>query len=880
MSFSRGDCIDANLAATFLEGALPEAEASAIRDHLDECDECCELLAMAAHETPGEAAAPTPARLSRVRIGADLPTASVGGVDTILDRNARPTRWLLAPGQRVDHFRVVRPIGRGGMSEVYLARDLSLGRRVALKVLHVQAATSAGVERLLAEARAIARFNHPNIVTIYGAGEQGTLPYVALEYVQGSSLGLRLRQGPLGHVEALRVGMAIAQALAEAHAHDILHRDLKPDNVMLARDGRVRVVDFGLAQVRPSAAADGAEVDHDGDAPRHVAGTPPYMAPELLRTDRVGPGVDIWAFGVVMLEMLGAPRPYEGCDWSERSAKLRDIRPVPLPPELDRLPVELRRLVASCLDKDVEKRPDARKLAQALGRALQSGLAAEALPLAPFLGLRAFRERDQALFFGRADEIAECVERLARQALLPLVGPSGAGKSSLVHAGVVPRLREQEPWQLVTMTPTASPIATLAAALFAAAREVQSHAPPSHGELSGPRGRSLLGTVGGQLPAVAREQLGRWLRETPTLLGLWLDELASAAGESVLLVVDQLEEVVTLCEDGDERRAFIDAVCLAAEDVAEPVRVIVTLREEFLSRLAAGSAATRALGAALIVRPPDAAALELTLTRPLSLFGFAFEDPDLPRRMVAEIGGALACLPLLSFTAELLWDRRDLEAHELPTAAYQEIGGVVGALAHHAEGVIAALDDSERRLARELLLKLVTAEGTRRRVARAELLSGLETVDDSSSSGAEQVLARLLEARLLVAVSDEDEQQVIELMHESLAVQWARLRRWIADGREDLRLFDDATQAAALWRRQGEPSSQLWSGDALARVAALLEARGSKVGAPAADEEHVSRGLRAFVAASIARERSQRVRRAALVSVTIAASLAIAIVSV
>jgi serine/threonine protein kinase len=203
----------------------------------------------------------------------------------------------------VDHYRVLRPIGRGGMAEVYLARDAKLGRKVALKMIRADALRDdEEIRRFLFEARATARFNHPNIVTIYSVGETSRGPYVALEYLEGQTLRQRMDLEPPHIRTAMRLGLAIAEALHEAHDHDILHRDLKPENIMLGRDGRLRVLDFGLARflrrgddalartlARDTIAGAGGEAPNQDDSSAHLTfesegrdlcGTPAYMAPE------------------------------------------------------------------------------------------------------------------------------------------------------------------------------------------------------------------------------------------------------------------------------------------------------------------------------------------------------------------------------------------------------------------------------------------------------------------------------------------------------------------------------------------------------------------------------------------------------------------------
>ncbi|MFH0902907.1 MAG: serine/threonine-protein kinase, partial [Pseudomonadota bacterium] len=150
----------------------------------------------------------------------------------------------------VDHFRVVRLVGRGGMGEVYLARDTLLNRRVALKVVHPRYLDSEeAVARFMREAQLTAILSHPHIVTVYAVGKYEGSPYLALEYLEGQNLRQRMEEERPGVRESLRIVLAMAQALVEAHRHRVLHRDLKPENVILAKDGRLRLVDLGLAKV-------------------------------------------------------------------------------------------------------------------------------------------------------------------------------------------------------------------------------------------------------------------------------------------------------------------------------------------------------------------------------------------------------------------------------------------------------------------------------------------------------------------------------------------------------------------------------------------------------------------------------------------------------
>ncbi|MCK6551254.1 protein kinase, partial [Myxococcota bacterium] len=332
----------------------------------------------------------------------------------------------------VGQFRVRRLLGEGGMGRVYLARDLVLGRLVALKLVRARYLGSGGTERFLDEARTTARFSHPNIVAIYAVGAHRGRPYLALEYLDGESLRDRLAREHLTVDESLRIARAVADALVHAHAAGVLHCDLKPGNVMLPSDGRPRVVDFGLA-------AEGS-----GAIARGIAGTPAYMAPEQWLLEPLTDRVDVWALGVLLHECLLGLHPFE--PWTDkdglRAHVLDPTHPIP-PLARDGVPPEVARLVASALDRDPLRRPSAVECKAVLDRALSSGPGLGTAE-APFRGLLAFEASHAQVFFGRDAELDAFLERLRHEPVLPIIGPSGVGKSSFLHAGVVARLASRE----------------------------------------------------------------------------------------------------------------------------------------------------------------------------------------------------------------------------------------------------------------------------------------------------------------------------------------------------------------------------------------------------------------------------------------------------
>ena len=739
----------------------------------------------------------------------------------------------------LDHFRILRLLGTGGMARVYLARDTKLGRKVALKVIRPgELDSDESRERFLFEARATASFNHPHIVTIYAVGDASGVPYVALEYLQGQSLRQRVDQEQPSVPESLRYCLAIAQALAEAHAERILHRDLKPANVMLGRDGRLRVLDFGLARAvtprrfsyDPDSASitardsygDGALRSHDflkvedvfESAHSKLWGTPAYMAPEQWRQGEITTAVDIWALGTVLYELVSGHRPYEESYTPALAYMVGEDEPVP---ELiaDVSP-ELKDLVHRCLAKEAVERPSAAQVVQELAGLLKprnrnvSGVS-------PFRGLFPFNEGHSALFFGRDAEIEAFVERLRRQPLIPVLGSSGAGKSSFVMAGVIPRLREHGPVVALTMRPGSDPFRVLALKIIAA-QENDGRALDEdlHGTAGNPW--DTVADVGQLSTSKKVDRLARRLAASPPMLNLELSRLAGRRNANVLLFVDQLEEVQTLVTEPAVRAAFMQAICSAADDAQLPVRVLFTLREEFLSRLAEGIGVREALSHINVLRSPGPTALHEILARPVEALGYEFDDPALVDEMVAEVRGETSCLPLLQFAGQMLWEGRDDERRLLLRSVYEAMGGVAGALAQHADGVLAGMSGAEVGLARTMLLRLVTGEGTRRVLQRSAVLDGLEP-------RAEDVLRKLTAARLITGrQSDEAEGEGdVEIVHESLTVTWRRLARWIEAGKEELSFLAEVGQAAKLWDARGRRPAELWEGDALHEARRTLE---------------------------------------------------------
>ncbi|SRR5579883_1405137 len=261
-------------------------------------------------------------------------------------------------GQTLAHYQITASIGAGGMGEVYRATDTKLGRNVALKVLPAEmAGDSDRLARFQREARAVAALNHPNVVTVYSVEESGNVHFITMELIEGQPLDRLISANGLQTDRIIEIASAIAEALAAAHEKGIVHRDLKPANVMVTNDGRVKVLDFGLAKDIGGEKASDATMTSAGHTQVGVVmGTPAYMSPEQVSGRPLDHRSDIFSLGVVLHEMAIGHRPFEGSSSAELiSAILRDTPP-PVSDTRPELPSDLCRVIRRCLEKDPRHR--------------------------------------------------------------------------------------------------------------------------------------------------------------------------------------------------------------------------------------------------------------------------------------------------------------------------------------------------------------------------------------------------------------------------------------------------------------------------------------------------------------------------------------------
>ena len=727
-------------------------------------------------------------------------------------RRVESSAYDWEPPSEFDGYRLKSCIGRGAMGRVYLAQDTILDRPIAIKFIDAFKPDSEQQERFLLEARAVARLQHPNVVAIYRVGDVQGHPYIASEFVRGDRLDyLPL---PVSGERALRIGLGLARGLAAAHRRGVLHRDIKPANVILWEGTEVKLLDFGLAkliaQERTSASdlfVEASRVETEPVDPVRtqpipvpvstpskieltgegaVIGTPGYIAPEIWEGEGATFRSDVYSVGAVLYQLCTGKPPYTGKTLEElRTAALsREATPITSASAIDPGFVAV---INRCMNRDPSLRlGSAEELRDAL-EALLPERRASALPEGnPYRGLQAFEAEHRALFFGRDSEIRAILERLRNEPFVVVAGASGVGKSSLCRAGILPRAAEhglwdKRPWSTVTLTPGRRPVFALAAALAGFLEKDED---------------VLAADIRKDWREVHRELRKRQRSRGP-----------------LLIFIDQMEELVTLSDPAET--ANIAEVIESFSTAAPGLRLIATVRGDFLVRVASLPGLSDEVSRALYVLKPLAAEnVREAVVGPARAKGVNFESESMVENLVAATVESEGALPLLQFALAELWEARDVARAVIPGSALEARGGVTGALARHADGVLAALTAEQRAAARRILPLLVTLDGTRARQTEKEL--GAEEAQQKSA------LAGLVRGRLLTASeSTEGEGSAYEVTHEALITSWPTLRHWLEEDAERRILHDRLATAISEWERSGKKREGLWSSRQIAETALL-----------------------------------------------------------
>lgn len=720
------------------------------------------------------------------------------------DQVVRQDPALNQAGRPLRGYRLVEQVGQGSFGVVYRAVQPETGREVAIKVIRSGRANAPDfVRRFDAEAETAARLQHPHVVPLHDYWREPDGAYLVMRHMRGGNLLTALNGGALGEDRVLRLVDQVALALDFAHKEGVVHRDVKPANILFDEDGNAYLSDFGIArEVR--------DVD-----PAEVLASPlrAYRSPEAARGAPVDARTDVYSLGVVAREALTAGRSDEDlhAGVAEVIARATATEPDLRPATVLELADDLRRAVGSAPSGD-SRAPD--------------------VPVRnPYKGLRPFSGADSEDFHGRCRLVSDLVDRFSRDdrigRFVVVVGPSGSGKSSVVAAGLVPALRAgavpgSQHWFIAEMHPGSRPFDELAVALHA-------------------------------VSASARSGVADHLRWGAALAQVVAAVLPDPSAHLVL-VLDQLEEVFTLA-DPDERDAFLRMVAAAVADPEGRVRVIASLRADFYDLPLANPDVAELVSAATVAVTPLAPdELERAIVAPAEAVGVRVEAA-LTAALVAHVSNQPASLPLLQYALTELFDQRDDDCLRLK--AYERLGGVSAVLARRAEELFARLTPAGREAARQLFLHLITlgdeaAPATRRRATRA----GLAALDVHQEA-MEEAIDAFGAKRLLTFDHDPVTRgPTVEVAHEALLREWDRLRAWVDQARGDVALAGRLRAAAREWQESGREESVLLRGDRLRRFETWAHSSLVAVG----------RDERAFLAASVARrdaeERAEEERAA------------------
>ena len=821
-------------------------------------EEPTRLLMLALHQVNRQADALAAFGRYRDQLATDLglePSAALRQLEEQIlvdDRAAVLTRTRPLRG-----YEIVERLGEGAFSIVYRGRQPVVGRDVAIKQIRAELANRPEfIRRFETEAHLVARLEYPFIVPLYDYWREPDSAYLVMRYLRGGSLESSLRAGPWELDRTLAMVSEIGAALAVAHRSGVVHRDVKPANILLDEDGHAYLTDFGIALDAEEAADPEAALS---------AGSPAYASPEQLRREQVGPPADVHGLAIATFETLTGRLPFP--DEPSRAALLKRQLHDPIPAvsavRAD-VPVGVDAVLARATAKDPTDRfatieaflgalQEATDPApwDALGSAGRGftgpsvGRRAMATAVSdgernPYKGLRAFDEADETDFAGRDRLVDQLIEVLAANRLVAVVGPSGSGKSSVVRAGLLPALRKgrvagSDRWYATTVLPGANPFEELETALLRVAAE---------------RPADLLGVLESGSRGIARG----------------VRHVAPQQDDEVLVVVDQFEELFTLADPAEVAR-FLDALAVAVTEERPRLRVVLTLRADFYDRpLRHESIGRLVRDATVAVLPLAADELEHAIVDPAASVGAEFE-PGLVSEIVADVADQPGALPLMQYALTELYEQR--VSGLLTRDAYRALGGVAGALARRADDLWLEMPADEQTVARRVFGRLVAlgegTEDTRRRALRSEL---------GDEVAVAEVLDRFGHARLLsFDVDPQSREPTIEVAHEALIREWPRLREWLDEDRDGLRILRHLHTASREWEASGRPEAELYRGGRL--EAAEEYAAGDDVTLHPVERAFLDSCVTRREAEAEAERRVNRRLRGLLVGVAVVAAMAL-----
>lgn len=775
-------------------------------------------------------------------------------------------------GRFIKGYQLEERIGIGGFGVVYRAKQTAIDREVAIKIILPDYANNPDfIRRFESEAHLIARLEHPHITPLHDFWRDPSGAYLVMRYLRGGSVRHSLRTGSYELNSISQLLDQIAAALDFAHRHEVIHRDIKPGNILLDEDGNAYLADFGISK-------DLARVADNNTAANAVVGSLDYISPEQARSEPVTPRTDIYSLGITIYEMITGEHPFQNASTIERLYKhIND----PLP-EINNLPDEMHDAINAIIQKATAKDPgqrypDVLALAVAFSEGIGKGATHQDAKIVEQLTMR---EQEILSLISKGMSNAEIAAELvvtlstvkwhitqlykklgvrsrvqaivrARELNLIVTGDTTVGLPELKTSGTAILLPEPEnPYKglhafqmtdardffgrddltekliehmcdddpyyrfLAIVGPSGSGKSSLVkAGLIPALWK---------GSISGSEKWFVVDMIPGAHPLdkletalirVAANQTGnlreQLQRDERGLLRV-SDIILPGDKTELVIVVDQFEEVFTLVEDEEARQHFLDLLRIAVSDVRSRVRVVVTLRADYYDRPLHYPEFGKLIRNRMeTVLPLSAKGLERAIRGPVERVGVTFEQ-GLVEQVVSQMNYQAGALPLLQYALTELFDRR--EGRLLTTKAYQQIGGAVGALANRADEIYQGLTEEGQELAHQMFMRLVTlgegAEDTRRRATHAELLSLTNHTDLM-----EEIIDQFAAYRLLSLDHDpETRQPTVEVAHEAILREWNRLRQWLNDSRDDIRQERAVSRAAEEWQQHNQDKSFLLRG--------------------------------------------------------------------
>jgi len=726
------------------------------------------------------------------------------------------------------------------MAQVYKAYQPSLDRFVAIKVLHNHLVTNENfVARFEREAALIARLRHPNIVQVHDFDIADGMYYMVMEFIDGptlrAELSARLKNNPdtppFTLPEIVHIMNHLAAAIDYAHSRGMIHRDMKPGNIIFDVNGEPLLTDFGLSQL----IGETNRITQEGG----ISGTPTYMSPEQCKGMESDERSDIYTLSVILYELLNGHPPFASD--SSFTAILGHITD-PFP-TLHDIPIEIDELIRKASRKDPNKRYQRAGEITAVLRKISTVSADDTYEITlqgssessleidpdtsrsrltnvttdhtdlpnPYRGLHAFREKDAPYFFGREIFAKRLVRTVENHAMVAVIGPSGSGKSSVVFAGMIPELRADGDWLIIHCRPGSDPFISLATVLVP-------YLEPTLSEVD-------------QL--VERTHLADALKDGT----IDLYDVASRIidkqliARRMLLISDQFEEMFTLCDDADVRRKYPNMLFDTVEkskkekavsgQTAVKFSLAITLRADFMNQALAYRPFADALQDHDVkLGPMNREELGRAIESPARLYEVIFE-PGLTDRILDDIGHEPGNLPLLEFALTLLWEKR--RGRRLTHATYEAIGRVEGALAQHANTVYDQLSDANKARARRVFIQMVRpGEGTEdtRRIATRKELSDTDWI----------LVQYLADERLVVTGRSLDGVQTVEVVHEALIRGWGQLRDWMNADRTFRAWQERLRSVMRQWEGSQRDDGALLRGTVLAEAEAWLLNRPDDLG--------------------------------------------------